>query len=85
MNVGSAYDGLISTIEVQRPAISDHNLHLMTTRIWRDNARNVSDRLDKQMIRSQAKKHSYKFYKIDDKVHVRSKKEKQKKKSMKQS
>ena len=49
----------------------------------RNNAKNGSDRLDKQMIKSYAKKHLYMLYEIGDKVYVRWKKEKGKKKSTK--
>ena len=37
----------------------------------RNNAKNGSDRLDKQMIKSYAKKHLYMLYEIGDKVYVR--------------
>ena len=70
-------------MEVQQPTISDHNLHLKETQTWRDNAKNSSARLDEWVIRSNAKKHLYKWYEIGDKVYIRCKKEKGKKKSMK--
>ena len=79
VNARSGYDGLITRTEVQQPTISDHNLHLKKTQTWRENTKNASDRLDAQMI-SHGKKHSYKLYEIGDKVYVRCKKEKGKKK-----
>ena len=74
-NSRSAYDGLITTTEVQQPTISDHNLHLKKTRTWRKNTKNASDRLNEQML-SHAKKHTYKLYEVGDKVFVRCKKKK---------
>ena len=44
------------------------------------NTKSTFDGLDKRIIRSHAKKHSYKLYEIGDKVYVRCKKEKGKKK-----
>ena len=58
---GSAYDGLITTKEVQQPTISDHDLHLKKTQTLRDLAKNASFRLDEPMIRSHAKNHLYKL------------------------
>ena len=57
VNAGSAYDGLITTMEIQQPTISDQNLHLKKTQKWRDSVKNASNRLDKRMIRTYAKKH----------------------------
>ena len=79
VNAGSAYDGLITTMEVQQLNTSDHNLHLQKTHTWRDNAKNASDRLDEQMIRGHTKKHSHKLCEIGDKEYVRCKKKKKKK------
>jgi len=60
VNAGSAYDRLIATEEVQNPTKLDRNQHKKKIESWRENASKASDRLDKRMKRSHAKKYSYK-------------------------